>query len=187
MFEETIRVVAEKDQKQERGKGILVLISEKGLDGNEILWWRDGKDLSDSTVSSSLAYLFVKNGLPVVDSTIFFEKMREDSRNTINFSEEHLLGIARMANAEIVIIGKAVSTYQGELEGLESVRVNLTVRGLKTDTAKIIATASASEPALHLNKTLAEKNALHKAAEAAIEDILEDIKEIIRIKKERKS
>lgn len=187
MFEETIKVVAEKDQEQERGKGILVLISEKGFDGNEILWWRDGKDLSDSTVSSSFASLFVKNGLFVVDSTVYFEKIQEDSRNAINYSEEHLLGIARMANAEIVIIGKAVSTYQGELEGLESVRVNLTVRGLKTDTAEIIATASVSEPALHLNKTLAEKNALHKAAETAVEGIFENIKGIIRGNKGRES
>jgi hypothetical protein len=81
--------------------------------------------------------------------------------------------LASQADAEVVIIGKAIAKFYSDIGGgMKSIQADLAVKAVRTDTGQVIATASAHAAAVHISEITAGTEALKKAANQAAEEML---------------
>lgn len=156
---------------------VAVMVVEQKLGKDVYAWWGMGNSMSDSFACTAMIDHLLKRGMTVVDYSVLAEQFKGEN---LNKNEEMSPTIAaklgRAAGAAIVFIGKAVSIYQGELMGIDSVRVNMFVRGVNTSTGEIVFSTMASSIGVHLNKEQAEQDAFIKAGRLAAERLYRQIK-----------
>jgi len=85
--------------------------------------------------------------------------------------------IALQAGAEVLITGQAVAQPAGNIAGsqMHSYQASVTARAVKADTGEILATASGSGRAAHLNSTAGGNEALKQAAGMLSGDLIRQI------------
>lgn len=156
---------------------VAVMVVEQKLDTVSYAWWNKGNSMSDAFACSAMMDHLLKRGMKVIDYSVLSDKLIGE--NTAD-GEELAPAVAAKLGSEagiaIVFIGKAVSTFQGEMMGINSVRVNMSVRGVNTRNGEIVLSTSASSTGLHLNKKQAEQDAFIKAGRQAAERLYRQIK-----------
>jgi len=79
-------------------------------------------------------------------------------------------------DAEVVIVGKALSKLYGEIGGgMKSAQADLSVKAVRTDTGQIIAVVTTHAAAVHISEETAGIEALKKAAQTASDEMMEKI------------
>ena len=157
---------------------IAVLITEERVDGENINWWSKDQSISSSIAGNAITERLLEKGLSVID----YFKLPDKIKSPINLQSEKSLSLTKAAdlgkeiNAGIIIIGKATARLQGEIAGMKSVRVNLSVRVINVENKKVLASASVSTAAVHINAESAEDEALKRAGQEAADKIIGQIK-----------
>jgi len=123
---------------------------------------------------------FQKRGVRVVDPNIVRRKIQRSQ--AIHALEGDIKAARRLGmqyGAEIVVLGKAVASESGTVLGtkLHSFHGNLALRAVRTDTGEIIATASGTANAAHIDFNTGTSIALGRAAARAGEELLARISE----------
>lgn len=155
---------------------VAVMVIEHKLGKDVFAWWDKGNSMSDSFACSAMIDHLIKRGMKVIDYSVLAGKVTGSNiTNSQELSPAMAAKLGREASAAIVFIGKAVSSYQGEMLSINSVRVNMTVKGVNTRNGEIILSTTVSSTGLHLKKEQAEQDAFIKAGRLAAERLYRQI------------
>ena len=161
---------------QRKGMPRIMIIIEEVNVGNISSWLAN---TNMAAAESSVTEKFQEKGFKLVD--------RSQARQVANSNQIKLAvsgdsaaaaNIGGLANAEVIIVGKAVSENVGTIAGssIKSIQANVNLTAIKVDNAEVIASGSAHAAKPHISAmsggTMALKSAAAKAAEQLISGIV---------------
>ncbi len=152
----------------------MIMIAEQNIGRDSYAWWLDtGEQAGISAVESAFMETFTEKGFEFIDHQIALKEITVTGASRVqDLSETQARTLAAQANAEVVIIGKAVAKSSGDIGGgMESVQADLTARAVRIDTGQVITTATTHAAAVHISEIAAGTEALKKAANQAAEEM----------------
>jgi hypothetical protein len=157
----------------------MVMIAEQNIGQGVYAWWAEphGQEADMSAVENAFMDKFTAKGFEFIDHEVAAKDIKIAKAYRIaNLSVAQAKVIAGQADAEVVIIGKAIAKLYGEVGGgIKSVQADITARAVRVDTGQVIATANAHAAAVHISEVTAGTDALRKAANEAADDMIAKI------------
>jgi len=155
---------------------IMAMIAEQNVGQGAYGWWQgsQGEDTDMGAVENAFMDKFTEKGFEFIDHEVALKEIRVTKAYRVpNLSIAQAKTLANQADAEVVIIGKAVAKLYGEIGGgIKSVQADLTAKAVRTDTGQVIATTNAHAAAVHISEVTAGTDALRKAANDAADDMI---------------
>jgi hypothetical protein len=156
----------------------MVMIAEQNIGRDVYAWWTGSRGETDISVAEN-AFMdkFTEQGFELIDHRVAAKEITVTSPYTLqDITAVQARAFGNQADAEMVIIGKAVAKLSGEVGGgMKSVQADLTAKAVRTDTGQVIATTASHAAAVHITEISAGTEALKKAANQAAEDMITKI------------
>jgi hypothetical protein len=159
---------------------IIVMVAEQnvGIDHPQYWWGPQGiTSLDMRVVENTLMEKMREKGFTFVDPEVLSGK--KSVTTPIAFlSDKQARNVAKVTDAELILVGKAVAQDIGEtMEGtrLRSARAEVSVRAINTDNGEIIAIASSEAVVPNISSKAAGSQALKKASQKLADDIVDKI------------
>jgi len=153
----------------------MVMIAEQNIGHGIYAWWMGahGEEADLGAVENAFMDKFTEKGFEFIDHQVAAKEIKVSKPYRVqNLSIDQAKTLASQADAEVVIIGKAIAKLYGEVGGgMKSVQADLTARAVRIDTGQVIATASTHAAAVHISEITAGTDALRKAANEAAEEM----------------
>ncbi|MFC1658027.1 hypothetical protein ACFL1D_01450 [Candidatus Omnitrophota bacterium] len=146
--------------------GVLLLISEQNIEGPQRGWWASEIDLS--TVEAKLSAELIAEGYQVIDpSQVSGVLSTQKAFRQLNLSDEQSMELAKLTQADYVILGKAVASSGGKIadSNMRSCFANVTAKLIRVDGGKVAAYLEASGSSVHTDVISGGREALLKAAD----------------------
>lgn len=159
----------------------MVMIAEQNIGGDVSAWWAGEKgETNISVVENTFMDKFTEKGFEFIDHEVASKEIRISAPYKVqNLSAGQAKTLGRQADAEVVIIGKAIAKVYGEVAaGMKSVQADLSAKAVRTDTGQVIATATTHAAAVHITDISAGTEALKKAANKAADELMTKILEV---------
>jgi hypothetical protein len=153
----------------------MVLIAEQNVGRDVNAWWLGTQGEADmSVVENAFMDKFTEKGFEFIDHQVASKEIRVTAPYKVaDLSAAQAKTLGSQADAEVVIIGKALAKVYGDIGGgMKSVQADLSVKAVRTDTGQVIATATTHGAAVHITETSAGTEALRKAANQAADDMI---------------
>jgi hypothetical protein len=157
----------------------MIMIAEQNIGREWYAWWwgYHGQQTDMGVVENTVIDTFTQKGFEFIDH----EAAQKNIKVTAAYKIQDLTAaqartLGNQADAEVVIVGKAVAKLYGDIGGgMKSAQADMSVRAIRTDTGQIIAAASTHGAAVHISEDTAGNEALKKAASAAADQLVEKI------------
>jgi hypothetical protein len=152
-------------QAEENKANFLLLIAEQNIEGPQRCWWASEVDLS--TVEAKLSEGLIAEGYSVLDPSQISGVLKEEKAfRSINLSDEESVELAKLSQADYVILGKAVASSGGNVpeSNMRSCFANVTIKLIRAQDGKIIAYLEAGGSSVHTDVISGGREALIKAA-----------------------
>jgi len=154
----------------------MVMVAEQNIGREIYAWWlgTHGEQTDISVVENAFMDKFTEKGFEFIDHQIAVKKITVTGAYRVqDLSVTQAKTLAAQADAEVVIIGKAIAKFYGDIGGgMKSVQADLTARAVRIDTGQVIATTTTHAAAVHISEITAGTEALKKAANQAAEEML---------------
>lgn len=157
----------------------MALIAEQNVGDRLSVWWAEprARETGLGVVENAFMTAFTAKGFEFIDHGAAAKELtvtRADRTPDLSTTQARKLG--SQADAEVVITGRALAKYAGEVVGgMRSVQADLTVRAVRTDTGQVIASVTVHSAAVHVTETSAGAEALRKAGTKAADEMLTKI------------
>ncbi len=155
---------------------IMIMIAEQNMGRGWNAWWGGpyGRQADMGVVENTIVDKFTEKGFEFVDHNAAAKEIKPTPEYKIqDLSADQARTLGNQADAEVVIVGKAVSRLYGEVGGMKSAQADLSVRAVRTDNGQVIASASAHGAAApHISEMTAGNEALKKAAADAADRMI---------------
>ena len=149
----------------------MIMIAERNIGHEWYAWWRGyhGQRTDIGVVENAFIDVFTQKGFEFIDHETAAQEIKvTPAYKTRDLTAEQARTLGHQADAEVVIVGKAVSKLHGNIGGgMKSAQADLSVRAIRTDTGQIIASATTHGAAVHITGETAGIEALKKAANDA--------------------
>ena len=157
----------------------MIMIAEQNI-GHELSawWWGAHEQQTDlSVVENTIMDKFTEKGFEFVDHQVAAKEIKVTAGYKVqDLTAAQARTLGNQADAEVVIVGKAIAKLQGEIGGgMKSAQADLSVRAVRTDTGQVIASASTHGAAVHISEMTAGNEALKKAAAEAADQMVTKI------------
>ena len=154
----------------------MIMIAEQNI-GNEWYAWWYGEQTDIGVVENTFMDVFTQKGFEFIDHATAAKEIRVSAAyKTQDLTVEQAKTLGNQANAEVVIVGKALAKLYGDIGGgMKSVQADLSAKAVRTDTGQVLATATTHGAAVHITDTTAGIEALKKASNQAAEQMVEKI------------
>jgi hypothetical protein len=154
----------------------LILIAEQNIGHEFIVWWwgaTHGQQTDLAMTETVLMDKFTEKGFEMIDHQVAAKEIRvTPAYNVTSLSSEQARTLGNQADAEVVIVGKAVARLQGTIGGgMKSAQADLTARAVRTDNGQVLASVATHAAAVHISDVTAGSEALKKAAADAAEQL----------------
>ena len=157
----------------------IVMVAEQNIGRGVYAWWLGvhGEQTDISVVENAFMDKFTEKGFEFIDHQVASKEIKVSGAYRVeDLSVSQAKTLAAQADAEVVIIGKAVAKLDGEIGGgMRSVQADLSVRAVRIDTGQVIATATTHAAAVHISEVAAGTDALRKASNQAADEMIEKI------------
>lgn len=157
----------------------MIMIAEQNIGQNVNAWWLDphAGQADMSVVENSFMDRFTEKGFSFIDHQAASKEIHVTAAYRVqNLSVDQARTLANQADAEVVIIGKAMAKLYGDVGGgLMSVQADLSAKAVRTDTGQVIAATTQHAAAVHITETSAGTEALKKVANLAADDLMTKI------------
>jgi hypothetical protein len=156
----------------------MVLIAEQNVGRDVNAWWLGTQGEADmSVVENAFMDKFTEKGFEFIDHQVASKEIRVTAPYKVtDLSAAQAKTLGSQADAEVVIIGKALAKVFGDIGGgMKSVQADLSVKAVRTDTGQVIATSTTHGAAVHITEISAGTEALKKAANQAADDMITKI------------
>jgi hypothetical protein len=145
---------------------LMLLIAEQNVISDKpSFWWGPGGGLDMGIVENTLMSELMPKGFIFVDRQVVLAGMKEVPAGP-NLSNDLALKLAKMGEAEVVVIGQAVAKAGIPLMGttIRSCQATISVRVLNADSGEPIASVSTNDRTAHVDPVTGGSEALKKAS-----------------------
>ena len=157
----------------------IVMVAEQNIGRGVYAWWLGvhGEQTDISVVENAFMDKFTEKGFEFIDHQVASKEIKVSGAYRVeDLSVAQAKSLAGQADAEVVIIGKAVAKLYGDIGGgMKSVQADLSARAVRIDTGQVIATATTHAAAVHISEITAGTDALKKASNQAADEMIEKI------------
>ena len=157
----------------------MIMIAEQNIGHELSAWWwgAHGQQTDLSVVENTIMDKFTEKGFEFVDHQVAAKEIKVTAGYKVqDLTAAQARTLGNQADAEVVIVGKAIAKLQGEIGGgMKSAQADLSVRAVRTDTGQVIASASTHGAAVHISEMTAGNEALKKAAAEAADQMVTKI------------
>lgn len=157
----------------------MIMIAEQNIGSEWYAWWwgYHGQQTDIGVVENTIMDKLSEKGFELIDHEVAAKQIKVTAAYKIqNLTVDQAKTLGSQADAEVVIIGKAVAKLYGEVGGgMKSAQADLSARAVRIDTGQVIASASTHGAAVHINETTAGIEALKKAASEAADQMITKI------------
>jgi hypothetical protein len=157
----------------------MIMIAEQNIGHEWYAWWwgHQGQQMDMGVVENTFIDVFTQKGFEFIDHDAAERNIKVSSAYKIqDLTVEQARTLGNQADAEVVIVGKAVAKLFGDIGGgMKSAQADLSVRAIRTDTGQVLASATTHGAAVHITPETAGTEALKKAANTASEQMIEKI------------
>ncbi len=156
----------------------MILIAEQNVGSSMNAWWTGAHGEADlGVVENAFMDKFTEKGFEFIDRDVAAKEIRVTAPYKVtDLSAAQAKTLGNQADAEVVIIGKAIAKYYGEVGGgMKSVQADLSAKAVRTDTGQVIAATTTHAAAVHITDITAGTEALKKAANQAADDMITKI------------
>ena len=157
----------------------MIMIAEQNIGHEWYAWWwgYHGQQTDIGVVENTFIDVFTQKGFEFIDHDAAEKNIKVTAAYKIqDLTADQARTLGNQADAEVVIVGKAVSKLYGDIGGgMKSVQADLSARAIRTDTGQILASATTHGAAVHITDETAGIEALKKAAKAAADQMADKI------------
>jgi hypothetical protein len=156
----------------------MIMIAEQNIGRDVNAWWMGTHGEADlSVVENAFMDKFTEKGFEFIDHEVAAKEIKVTAPYKVsNLSAVQARTLGNQADAEVVIIGKAIAKLYGDVGGgMKSVQADLSAKAVRTDTGQVIATTTVHAAAVHIAEISAGSEALKKAANQAADDMITKI------------
>lgn len=160
----------------------IVMIAEQNIGKEWHAWWwgyhsAHAAETELDVVDNTFTDVFTQKGFEFIDHAVAAKELTISKAYKVqDLSVAQAKTLGRQVDAEVVIVGKALSKLYGEVGGgMKSVQANISVKAVRTDTGQVIAAVTAHGAGVHITDETAGIQALKKAAQTAAEEMMEKI------------
>jgi hypothetical protein len=156
----------------------MIMVAEQNVGSDINAWWMEGQGETDiSVVENAFMDKFTEKGFEFIDHEVASKEIKVTAPYKVqNLTASQAKTLGKQADAEVVIIGKAVAKLYGDVAaGMKSVQADMTAKAVRTDTGQVIATSTQHAAAVHITEISAGTEALKKAANQAADDLITKI------------
>lgn len=173
---EAIGVLMERKRKPR----LMVFIAEQNVgEPAPRFWWGGSREVTDLTVAETVINeKFLAKGFPMIDQKAAAKRIQASKAYRVSdLTNEDARTLGNQFDAEIVIVGKALAKYVGNIEGtsMKSFSGSVTARVIRTDDGSVIATSHASVPAPHIDTVAGGSKAIELASAKVADDLIDKI------------
>ncbi len=157
----------------------MIMIAEQNIGHEWYAWWwgHQGQTMDMGVVENTFIDVFTQKGFEFIDHDAAEKNIKVTPAYKIqDLTAAQAQTLGNQADAEVVIVGKAVAKLYGDIGGgMKSAQADLSVRAIRTDTGQILASATTHGAAVHITPETAGTEALKKAATTAAEQMSDKI------------
>jgi hypothetical protein len=157
----------------------MIMIAEQNIGHEWYAWWwgYHGQQSDMGVVENTFIDVFTQKGFEFIDHDAAEKNIKVTAAYKIqDLTAAQARTLGNQADAEVVIVGKAVAKLYGEIGGgMKSVQADLSARAIRTDTGQVLASATTHGAAVHITDETAGIEALKKAANEAAGQMMEKI------------
>jgi hypothetical protein len=154
----------------------MIMIAEQNIGHEWYAWWwgYHGQQTDIGVVENTFMDVFTQKGFEFIDHSTAAKELKVTSAYKVqDLTATQAKTLGNQADAEVVIVGKAVSKLYGDVGGgMKSVQADLSVKAVRTDTGQVIAATTTHAAAVHITDTTAGIEALKKASTQAAEELM---------------
>ncbi|MBI3074039.1 MAG: flagellar assembly protein T N-terminal domain-containing protein [Deltaproteobacteria bacterium] len=167
-------------------KFMLLIVEQNLITNTVVYWWYGGArgvhsaSVDMNITENTLIDKMSEKGFPFVDHRVLGGKLKIPKAFRMErVDDDAAAKIAKLTDAQIVIVGKALARSGGTVPGSEgqmkSAQALISARVVNTDDGKVLGAVTENAAAVHIDPAVAGTEALKKAAEAAAEKLGEKI------------
>lgn len=157
----------------------MIMIAEQNIEREWYAWWwgYHGQQTDIGVVENTIMDKLSEKGFELIDHEVAAKQIKVSAAYKIqDLTVDQAKTLGSQADAEVVIIGKAVAKLYGEVGGgMKSAQADLSARAVRIDTGQVIASTSTHGAAVHINEMTAGIEALKKAASEAADQMIAKI------------
>jgi len=160
---------------------IMILIAEQSI-GRQYYsyWWGHHRgEQVDLTVSeNTILDRFREKGFDMVDHAAQSKDIKISAAFRVaDLNDQGAITLGKQADAEVVIIGKAMARSAGSVAGtqMKSAQANVSLRAIQIDNARVLSSGTENAAAVHIDEITAGSEALKKASIKIADKMIDDI------------
>ena len=157
----------------------MIMIAEQNIGHEWYAWWwgYHGQQTDIGVVENTFIDVFTQKGFEFIDHDAAEKNIKVTAAYKVqDLTSDQARTLGNQADAEVVIVGKAVAKLYGGIGGgMKSVQADLSARAIRTDTGQVLASATTHGAAVHITDETAGMEALKKAAKAAADQMVDKI------------
>lgn len=160
---------------------IMILIAEQNIGRQDYnYWWGHHRgEQTDLTIAeNTIMDLFREKGFDFVDHAAQSKEIKvAPAFQVADLSNQAAVSLGKQADAEVVIVGKALARSVGSIAGtsMKSVQANISFRAIQTDNGRVLSSGADHAAAVHIDEVTAGAEALKKASAKISDKMTDDI------------
>jgi hypothetical protein len=162
---------------------IVLFIAEQNIDSPRSAWWASEVDLSST--EAEIAKQLLNSGYEIIEPQAMEEVINQQKAyRMLNLSDKTSVKMASLAQADYVILGKAIASAGGNVpqSNMRSCFANLTAKLINVKTGKVVAYLDASGNSAHMDVISGGREALVNAGGQIAAKIIEKLNTIAQYK-----
>lgn len=160
---------------------IMILVAEQNI-GKQYYtyWWGYHRaEQADLTITeNTIIDRFREKGFDFVDHSVQSREIKvAPAFQVVDLNNNAAVSLAKQADAEVVIVGKALAKSVGSVAGtsMKSVQANISLRAIQTDNGRILSSGAEHAAAVHIDEVTGGTEALKRASAKISDKMIEDI------------
>ncbi len=160
---------------------IMILFAEQNIGRQDYnYWWGYPRgEQTDLTIAeNTIMDLFREKGFDFVDHAAQSKEIKvTPAFQVADLSNQAAVSLGKQADAEVVIVGKALARSVGSIAGtsMKSVQANISFRAIQTDNGRVLSSGADHAAAVHIDEVTAGAEALKKASAKISDKMMDDI------------
>lgn len=160
---------------------IMILIAEQNI-GQQYYnyWWGQQRGAqTDLTIAeNTIMDYFREKGFDFVDHSAQSKDIKvTPAFQVADLNDRAAITLGQQADAEVVIVGKALAKSVGSIAGtsMKSVQANISLRAIQTDNGRVLSSGTEHAAAVHIDEVTGGAEALRKASVKLSDKMIDDI------------
>jgi hypothetical protein len=160
---------------------IMILVAEQNIGKQQYhYWWgyQRGEQADLTITENTIMDRFREKGFDFVDHQAQSKNIKVvPAYRVAELNDRAAITLGKQADAEVVIVGKALAKSIGPVAGtaMKSVQANVSLRAIQTDTGGVLSSGSEHAAAVHIDEVTGGVEALKKASAKISEKMMDDI------------